>query len=155
MNQPDPAPGPVDLFLTTQDTLTISAGAQHLGLFRLSPRGAMRWYATCCKTPLFNTATGPKVPFLGIRVATMTTPDRVGPVIGQTYKQKPGGKTGHQGMTRIMWNLLPRILAVRLSGRWRQTPLFDTDSGEPVAKTIMPSKEERAALYPDQRNTKG
>jgi len=148
MNQPDPAPGPVDLFLTTQDTLTITEGAQHLGLFRLSPRGTMRWYATCCKTPLFNTATTPKFPFLGIRVATMAAPERVGPVVGETHMPKPGGKTGHKGMTRIMWNLLPRIMAVRLSGRWRQTPLFNTGSGEPVAEALVPGKEERAALYP-------
>lgn len=148
MKQTDPAPGPVNLFVTTQDTLTVTKGAQHLGLFRLSPRGTMRWYATCCNTPLFNTATTPKLPFLSIRVATMPTPERVGPVIAKVNIPKPGGKSGQEGMARSIWKLLPRILAVRLSGRWRQTPLFNVETGDPVAETKIPTKEERAALYP-------
>ena len=43
LKQPDPAPGPVDLFQTTPDAITITNGMQHLGLLRLSPRGLMRW----------------------------------------------------------------------------------------------------------------
>ena len=150
MAQPDPAPGPVDLFQTTPDSLTLE-GQENLGLFRLSPRGTMRWYATCCNTPLFNTATTPKFPFVGIQVARMSTPQRVGPVIAQAFAPKPGGTTTHKGLGRVILKMLPQILATRISGRWRQTPFFDVETGKPVATAKIPGKEERAALYPSVR----
>ncbi|MFT7595726.1 MAG: hypothetical protein ACI8R4_003057 [Paracoccaceae bacterium] len=150
MDQPDPAPGPVDLFQTTPDALTLQ-GQEHLGLYRLSPRGTMRWYATCCNTPLFNTATTAKVPFVGIQVARLTTPERIGPVIAQAFAPKPGGKTTHKGLGRVILKMLPQVLGTRISGRWRQTPFFDVETGKPVATAKIPSKEERAALYPSMR----
>jgi len=153
--QPDPAPGPVDLFQTMPDALTITQGGEHIGLFRLSPRGTMRWYATCCNTPLFNTSSTAKFPFVGINVASITTPEQLGPVICKAYAPRTGGKTAHEGLTRVIWRMLPQVLATRLSGRWRQTPFFDTETGKPVAEAVVPSKEERAALYPAQRSTKG
>ena len=155
MHRPDPAPDPVDLFLTTQDTLTITQGTQHIGLLRLSPRGTMRWYATCCDTHLFNTSANPKLAFLSIRATTLGAPERLGPFIAETNIPKPGGKTVNKGMARVMRKLVPQILIARLTGRWRQSPLFDTDSGEPVVAPVILSKEERATLYPDQRKTSG
>lgn len=150
LNQPDPAPGPVDIFQTTPDAITILEGGEYLGLLRLSPRGAMRWYATCCDSPLFNTASGPKIPFTGVRVPRISTPDRIGPVLGKAFVPKPGGKTAHEGLGRLIWKLLPGILGARLSGRWRQTPFFDVETGKPVVSAKIPSKEERAALYPSR-----
>lgn len=153
--QPDPAPGPVNLFQTTPDAITIRSGAQNLGLFRLGPRGAMRWYATCCDTPIFNTTPRAKFPFAGIRVATLATPERVGPVKTQAYILQPDGTTKHKGVPRMAWGVGTRMLASRLSGRWRQTPFFDLKTGDPVASATIPDKKERAALYPDQRKISG
>ena len=148
LNQPDPAPGPVDLFATTPDAITIVGGAENLGLLRLSPRGTMRWYATCCDSPLFSTGSGPKIPFVSVQQPRIATPDRLGPVIGKAFMPKPGGKTAHVGFGRLVWKLLPGILGARLSGRWRKTPFFNVETGEPVATAKIPSKEDRAALYP-------
>lgn len=146
-NQPDPAPGPVDLWQTTPDAFDIQKGADKLGLFRLGPRGAMRWFATCCNTPMFNTATTPKVPFAVIQVDRITSPDRLGPVVGKAFVPKSSGKTAHQGLGRIILKTLPRIAGALLSGRWRKTPFFDVDTGKPVADPVIPGKQERAALY--------
>jgi len=148
LNQPDPAPGPVALFQTTPDAITISGGAEHLGPLRLSSRGPMRWYATCCDSPLFNTASTPKIPFVGVQLPQIATPDRVGPIICKAFVPKPGGKTAHEGLGRLIWKLLPGILGTRLSGRWRQTPFFDVETGKPVVAAKILSKQERAALYP-------
>lgn len=155
LKQPDPAPGPVDLFLTTADGVSITRGAQHLGLFRLGPRGSMRWYAACCDTPLFSTATSAQIPFVAIQVGAMASPDRIGPVIGKTFVPMPGGTSAHQGFARIAWKLLPAIIASRLAGHWRQTPFFNIETGAPVASPTIPGKQERAALYPLQRRISG
>ena len=152
--QPDPAPGPVDLFQTTPDAITITKGANLLGLLRLSPKGTMRWYATCCNTPMFNSLRRPKFAFAGVMTNRLRDPDRIGPVVAKVFIPGPDGKTSHQGGARMAWGVATRMLAGRLSGRWRQTPFFD-DAGEPVAPAVIPTKEQRAALYPPQRNIKG
>ncbi|MCF6232975.1 MAG: DUF6151 family protein [Rhodobacteraceae bacterium] len=146
-DQPDPAPGPVDLFQTTPDTLTIAKGTDLLGLLRLSPRGTMRWYATCCNLPMFNTTPRAKLAFVGLKVAILAEPDRVGPVVAKSFIPGVGGKTSHKGIVPVVFSILTKMLAARLSGNWRQTPFFD-ETGAPVAKATIPSKKDRAALYP-------
>lgn len=153
--QPDPAPGPVDLFETTADAITITQGTQQLGLFRLSPRGTMRWYATCCNTPMFTSLTKPRLTFAGVQSDRMDDADRLGPITAQVFIPQPGGKTKHQGMARLAWGVFTQMLAAQISGAWRQTPFFDVDTGRPVAEPLIPSKAERAALYPAQRNISG
>ena len=153
-DQPDPAPGPVDLFQTTPDAIIITKGREHLGLMRLGPRGTMRWYAACCNVPMFNTTTGRKLPFAGIKGEVLKDHDRIGPVVAKVFLPRPGGKSTHKGMSRLVWGVVTRMLAALVSGRWRQTPFFD-DNGDPVAPAIIPDKEKRAALYPAQRKISG
>lgn len=155
LKQPDPAPGPVDLFQTTPDAITITHGAQNLGLFRLGPRGLMRWYATCCNAPVFNTLASPKLAFAGIPLARLSAPERIGPVRTKGYMLQADGKLKHRGLARMAWGIISRMLAARLSGTWRQTPFFDTQTGDPVVKPNVLGKQERAALYPAQRRTSG
>ncbi|MFV0513395.1 MAG: DUF6151 family protein [Jhaorihella sp.] len=154
LGQADPEPNGVDLLQTTPDTVTIDRGAQNLGLFRLGPRGLLRWYATCCNTPLFNTFSSPKLPFAGVLTARLADPDRAGPVRARGFVPKPGGTT-HEHGARAVLGILGRLLRARLSGRWRNTPFFDIESGEPVVKPEVLTRSERAALYPAQRSTKG
>lgn len=155
LDQPDPAPGPVDLFLTTPQNVTFTKGTQFLAPFRLSPRGPMRWRATCCNTALCNTGPSAKIPFAGLQTAIFTDSERFGPVIAKTYVAKGDGKTAHSGALRMFARLLPQILATRLSGKWRNTPFFNDKTGAPVAEATIVSKQERAALYPIQRKTNG
>jgi hypothetical protein len=155
LDQPDPAPGPVELFLTTPQNVTFTKGAEFLAPFRLSPRGPLRWHATCCNTALCNTGPSAKIPFAGFQTAIFADTDRIGPVISKTYVAKGDGKTTHKGALRMFAKLLPQILTVRLSGKWRTTPFFNTETGSPVAEPTILSKQERAGLYPVQRKTNG
>jgi len=154
-DQTDPAPGPVDLFQTTPDAINIAQGAEHLGLMRLSPKGTMRWFAKCCDVPMFNTTKSAKFPFVGIKGEVLKDHDRIGKVVSSVFIPRPGGKPTHKGMGRLAFGVISRMIAARLSGRWRQTPFFDVESGRPVAEPVLPSKEQRAGLYPPQRRTKG
>ncbi len=155
LEQPDPAPGPVDLFLTTPDQISITEGAGFLAPFRLSPRGPLRWRTTCCNTPLCSSGSGPKIPFAGFQTAALSDPDRLGPIVTRVYVPKGDGKTAHRGIMRLIVRLLPQVLAARVSGRWRKTPFFTAGSGDPVAEPTVLSGQERAALYPAQRSIKG
>ena len=145
--QPDPAPGPVALFQTAPDRMTITEGLDKLGLMRLGPNGLLRWYATCCNAPLCNTLKSPKFPFVGIPVDRFAAPERLGPVQVQGFIAAPDGKTRHKGAGRMVWRMFSRFFTAWTSGRWRDTPFFDLKTGKPVAEAEIPTREQRTALY--------
>ncbi len=151
LGQPDPAPDPVDLFQTTPDAVTFEAGADKLAFFRLGPRGMMRAYASCCNAPLFNLPGNPRLPFAGLHVARVDTPERLGPIITRGYLPQRDGGTRHKGAGRMALGLAVRMAASGLSGRWRVNPFVDPETREPVAAPRVLTREERAALYPGPR----
>ncbi|MEY8839213.1 DUF6151 family protein, partial [Cribrihabitans sp. XS_ASV171] len=148
LGRPDPFPAPVDLYQTSPDFIHIDEGAAHLGLFRLGPKGLLRWHATCCGAPLFNTLASSRLPFVGVLTARLDAPERLGPVRGKGFVPQPGGKSRHEGGGAIAWGVISRMISARLSGRWRRSPFFDLETGEPVAPAQVLTREARAALYP-------
>ncbi|KUP91254.1 DUF6151 family protein [Tritonibacter horizontis] len=147
---PDPAGSGVDLLQLSPDMLHIDQGAEHLRLLQLSPRGMFRWFAGCCGTPLFNTPRSPKLPFVAVRSALFATPDRLGRIIAQAFIPRRGKPPAHKGAARMTYRLMTRMVPARLSGRWRQTPLFDIATGAPVVAPQVLSKAERNALTSDK-----
>ncbi|WP_235216134.1 DUF6151 family protein [Ruegeria halocynthiae] len=146
--QPDPAPGPVDVLQTNPEEIKFDSGAEHLALMRLSPKGALRWYASCCNTPLATTSRTPKFPFAGFIVNRIPDPSGLGPITTRGFVPRPNGKQSHEKLGPAIIGLLTRVAKSRLSGSWKDTPFFNPDTGKPVAEPIIPSKAERAALYP-------
>jgi len=148
LDQPDPNPAGVDLFLTTPDTVHVEAGADRLAVLRLGPKGPLRWYASCCKAPLFTTLPRPGIPFVSVRLERLQDSTPLGPVLAHSHVSQPDGTTKHKGAGVLAWRLLTRMGAARLSGRWRQTPFCDPQTGIPTAPVHILNKQERAALYP-------
>lgn len=148
LGQPDPgAEAGIALWQTTPDHVHLSAGADRLAIQRLSPKGLMRWYASCCNTPLFNTLRNPRLAFVGLAVERLADPAPLGPQIGHAFMKGTNGKYRHEGFNRIGFRIVKMMLAANLSGRWRQTPFFDA-SGAPTAPAHVLSREERAAATP-------
>lgn len=144
--QPDPAPEPVDLFQTTPDAITITHGAEHLRLLKLSPKGTLRWYAGCCCTPFANTAAKRSFPFAGLRADVFEDKSILGKIrIRAFIPQAPGKPPKTEGAARMAYGILSRMLAAFLSGTWKDTPFF-TEDGTPAAEPRILTKEERAAL---------
>ncbi|MEL6182165.1 MAG: DUF6151 family protein, partial [Myxococcota bacterium] len=50
-------------------TLRFHQGSEHLACMRLSDKGLLRWYASCCQTPLGNTPALPSFAFVGLLAA--------------------------------------------------------------------------------------
>ncbi|MDA7964264.1 DUF6151 family protein [Ruegeria sp.] len=146
--QPDPAPGPVEILHMTPEDIVIDQGAEHLAAMRLSPRGMLRWYADCCNAPLVTTPASPKLPFGGFIVKRLADPAPLGPVTTRGFVPTPGGKQKHQKLRYAVIGLLKRIVASRLSGRWKTSIFFDAETGQPTVTPTVLSKSERAALYP-------
>ncbi len=145
--QPDPAPGPVDIFQMAPEEIEINRGAEHLAVMQLSPKGMLRWYAKCCNAPLATTPLTPKFPFAGVIVKRIPDNNSLSPITTRGFVPGPDGKQSHEKIRYAAMGLLKRVLKSRLSGSWKKTPFFDSETGTPVAPPTILTKEERAAFY--------
>ena len=145
--QPDPAPGPVNIYHLSPEAIQISTGAEYLAAMRLSPKGMYRWYAKCCKAPIATTTTTPKFPFAGFDVNRIADKDRLRPVSTRGFVPQPNGRQKHEKLMSAASGLLGRVIKSRVSGSWRKTPFFDPDTGEPVATPTVLDRAERATYY--------
>lgn len=143
---PDPAPGPVGIVQTSPHLLSITAGADNLAVFSFGPKNVLRWHASCCGAPLFNTPRNPKLSFVGLRTSRLVDMTGIGPALTQGFIPAPDGKTRHKALAKLILATLKRITVNRITGRWAQTPLFDPKTLAPVATVKLLSKAERKAL---------
>lgn len=149
----DPAGG-TDVWQTTPDLLTVQAGAEHLAILRLSPRGLYRWYAACCDTPLCNTLPKLGLPFVGLvlRPYEGAGLDKVfGPLRAQvnTVGARPGqgAPVKDRNFAGAGVQVVTRMILAGVSGRGRLNPLRD-DAGQPIAPIRVLTREERHAAHP-------
>ncbi len=145
--QPDPAPGPVNIFQMSPEAIEIEAGKDNLAAMRLSPNGMYRWYASCCNAPIATTTRSPKHPFAGFDVNRIAKPDNLGPVTTRGFVPQENGKQKHEKVRYAAVGLIKRVISSRLSGSWRKTPFFDAQTSEPVTQPKILTKEERGRLY--------
>ncbi len=131
----------VSIWQTTPDKVKVDEGAVHMRLMRLSEKGLLRWYAGCCDTPLFNTLATPKVPFVGVLTDRLEDTDPLGPVVAEGFVKGDDGKSRHIGNGRVGVRFVRRTVGARLSGRWKDTPFFDTATGQPVKVAEVLSQE--------------
>lgn len=144
----EPARG-VAYYQTHPDFVHFDTGTEHLAVMRLGPNGLMRWYASCCGTPICNTLAKPTLPFVGVCVNTLETPEALGKVKAEGFlpPRTPGGQPRHRGAARLVYGVFSRMITSLVTGRWRNTPFFDTNNRTPRAEPMVLSKSERAALY--------
>lgn len=140
-----PADAPVDLYLTQPENVTISEGLDQLRPFAFSPNGIIRWQAGCCGAQMFSSQPNPKTAFMSVRADRFEDQQALGPVVCRSFIPKGNGKTKHEGIGALM-KLIAGSVGARLTGKWRQTPLYDTDTLKPIKSVELVSKEERRAL---------
>lgn len=147
------ARGGTDIFQTTPAALEITKGHEHLACLRLSPRGMMRWYTSCCDTPVFNTLGTTKVAFVGVLVSALkeTTAARaIGPVIAvaNTIYASAGPEPLREfGINRAGFNIIARHFSALLRREAKKSPLIDA-TGQPIVTPRVLSKQERSAATP-------
>ncbi len=109
-------------------------GTEHLRWMRLTEKGPLRWYASCCDTPMANTLASAKFPFASFQVNELEPKSALPPVrahvnlIGATaHVSAPKGS-----ILPLMLSLLAKVAKARITGRWRNNPFFD-DNDKPIA----------------------
>jgi hypothetical protein len=151
------ANGGTDIFQLTPSQITITHGSEHLRLLRLTPKGLLRWYAGCCNTPIANTLTSPRMPFVGMphtfmdhESAGRTRDEVLGPPVAWVHARWGKGELPDRAHPRFPIGLLVRTLRLLL-GAWlaekhRPSPFFDARTGAPVVDPTVLTAEQREAL---------
>lgn len=135
----------VAIYQTTPDRFSIAAGAAQLGLARLSPKGAFRWFATCCNTQLGASPKTPMFAFIGLSQTIFADPTPLGTARTHVFVPQPNGAYKHRRAMPMFIALIGRSAVALASGRWRNTPFFDPQSGQPVvAPQVLPKDAGRS-----------
>jgi hypothetical protein len=142
--------GGTEIVQLAQPCLTFSQGTEHLAAVRLSDKGLIRWYAACCKTPIGNTMATPKVGFIGVIHSCLdrSNMDRdFGTSIALMHTANTLGdaKLKQRGLFGVIVRILWILLITRISGRYRNSQLFDR-SGAPRLTPRVLTAEELMAL---------
>ncbi len=124
----------------------ITQGIEHVACGRLTSKGAMRWHAGCCKTPIANGGPNPKMPFLGVvRKACIdpsSLPDPVeqclGPIRARlNHDEAPAWAKDNRGTRGALISMLlrfaPTYMGWKLKGYAKHIPFF-TEQGQPIVE---------------------
>ena len=149
------AKGGADIVATAPAGVGFTPGSPHGSRMLLSPKGLLRWFASCCRTPLGNTPRDPKVPYAGMVTACFdAAPQAVDAAFGSRDRivLNTGSATAAVHATPLAFltgglRILVGIIGVRLR-RERASPFFDA-SGRPLREPEVISREQRAALERD------
>jgi hypothetical protein len=138
--------GGTEIVQVAQQCLRFCQGEDLLSAIRLSENGMLRWYATCCGTPIGNTMANRKTSFIGLihscldrqqmdkdfgeKVAALNTETALGQA-----KPKQRGLLGV--LVRFIWI----VLTNRVSGRYNNSPLFNSSGLPRTAPKILETEE--------------
>ncbi len=138
--------GPVHLYQTTPKRIRFDQGLDRLAVFSLSPKGVLRWHASCCGAMLFNTLRSPKLAFAAFFTDRAADAALLGQVKTRANLQKSDGKSRHEGFRHALFNIAATAIPARISGSWKVTPFFDPETLEPVREVRILGKAERDAV---------
>ena len=145
--------GATDVCHVDSSRLEILTGIERLATVKVANlrlRSVLRWYCGSCKSPLFNTYDTSKRSFLGIILANTALGDRdrlLGPSTGLIWRKfAVGDASGRKdaNIAAILIRLFGRQVSARMSGDYRNTPLFDRLTDRPIAMPYILSAAERA-----------
>lgn len=146
------AHGGTDLYQSRCAAMKLSKGAYQLACFHLTDAPTLRWYAACCRTPMFNTYANGNVPYVTTLLANVAAGQAeaaLGPAIGHLFLPASLGDVPgmpRMGMGKLMRRFFGRYIRDLLSGDRRRSALFDTKTLAPISVPYRLTAAEREAL---------
>jgi len=146
------ASGGTDVVPIAPAAVRFTAGSEHVVCMSLSPKGLLRWYASCCRTPLGNTPRNPRAPYVGLVTTCFdAAPQAVdvafgprGRIVLQTQSATAPVRSTPLAFVTGGLRILAGVVGARLR-RERVSPFFDA-SGHPLREPEVISRERRAEL---------
>jgi len=143
--------GGTDVVATLGNYVRFTGGTDRLACLSLTDRGLLRWYASCCRTPIGNTLRNFRVPYVGLVHTCLGTPAAIeasfGPVRMRVNTKSARGhpKSMPLSQAAALLRFFPRVLLARLDGSYKTTPFF-TVEGTPVVKRKVLTSTELATV---------
>ena len=143
--------GGTALYQTSCARLSLASGKDKLAGVHMTDKPTLRWYASCCDTPLFNTYANGKLPYTTILLANCDEAGRaaLGEPRGHLHLADAPGETDDlkpMSMAALLRSYFKRLVKDLFSGDRRRNPLFDPKTLEPIATPRRLTPGERAAL---------
>jgi len=142
--------GGTDVVATLPKYVTFTQGLESLACMSLTRNGMLRWYASCCNTPIGNTPRNFKVAHVGLIHACLRDPSKTleasfGPVRMRVNTKSAKGKPRSMPISMIasLLRFASSMLRARLDGSYKITPFFDPDRGTPVISPKVLTNTER------------
>ena len=141
-----------DVVATLPKYVTFTQGLEVLACMSLTKNGLLRWYASCCNTPIGNTPRDFKVSYVGLVHTCLEDPSRTlessfGPVRMRVNTKNARGRPKSMPISTIaaVVPFLGSLIRTRLDGSYKRTPFFAPDRGIPVSppKVLTGSERER------------
>jgi len=146
------AHGGTSLYQSRCARMKLRSGRERLACVHLTDKPTLRWYAACCRTPLFNSYANGRIPYITTQLAACDPAARArltGPPLGHLFTADGIGDTSAlpgMSMGRLMRRFFPRMIRDMLSGDRRRCELFDARTLEPIAAPRRLTPDERQAL---------
>jgi hypothetical protein len=141
--------GGTDVVAILPKYLAFTQGFEALACMSLTENGALRWYASCCNTPIGNTSRNLKLSYVGLVHTCLEDPPRTlessfGPVRMRVYTKNAKGrpKSMRIGTLAATLRFLVALIRARLDGSYRRTPFFVPDRGTPVTPPKLLTRSE-------------
>jgi hypothetical protein len=150
----DPGGG-TDIFQMPPACVKLTEGLDAMRCLRLSEK-VLRWYADCCRTPIANTAAGPRFPIVAVihsfmdhQADSRSRDEALGPPLCRIFERSAVGPLPPDGppppSLRVFARRASKLLGWWARGLARPTPFFDDRTDAPRAVPYVPTPSERAA----------
>lgn len=141
--------GGTSILQTIPAHVKFTEGTEHLACIRLTPNGLLRWYTTCCNTPIGNTLPTPHLPFIGlIHTCLSSDPTSLDEAFGSSrmyiYTKSAIGepKPKSSGVLAGTLRVVGMMLKSRLNGSYKLTPFFHVETGTPIVVPKVLNEQE-------------
>ena len=146
------ANGGTAVLQTDPGAFRITRGQDRLACVGVTDGPLLRWYCETCKSPVANTMSSGKWPFLSLILAHFGSEagdDRPGRDGGHVFTDSAYGDLGdvkRASVAAMIGRAVYRIIRSRLGGSDRRSPFFDPASGAPIREPRRLSAEERQVI---------
>ena len=137
--------GASSLIQTYPKYLTLLEGKEHINCVQIKEKGLLRWYANCCNSPLANTMTNPRVPFISISTQVLKFKSKeekerlLGPVSVKAFAMYAKGKKPKNSHDRFpksyMISMLYFMLRGAITGKFKPHPFFK--DAQPISNPTL------------------
>jgi Family of unknown function (DUF6151) len=145
------AQGGTDIIQVPSSNVMFTQGAENLACLRLTETGMLRWYSTCCQTPIGNTPANWKLSFVGLIHTCLSSENQsleasFGPVTMRVGVKSAIGaeKPAARGLLSGIGKAVSILIRGRFGGAYRASPFFNPQTGIPIANPKVLSTAELA-----------